>query len=337
MAGLTNDEVARFKADLFKVERERPLDIKPSYPEIMKVVTGLKGAGDKYTQLLGPGRLTRHTVENQDINFKSPAQAWTSLVKYDRYSAGLVFSKEAVVDNMKLGNVLTDLAEQWVDYGLIAKEELCARYFNHGGDTSGDWLFLGTFLDETDSSGLLPYDSAPMFNLTGNKRTTKGGGTFYSSVASLTMNADDFETLYNLATATNNRGEENEVKRNPVNTILCLPGSDKFKAERIVNTTREAGLPGTQLNDLNPYYGIVDKIIDFDYLDSDGGFFVGRRQDERIEFRERQSQETDFFRDHTNKSYKASVDMRFKIFVKPLAWRAWVRGGGNSNAGGATE
>lgn len=335
MPGLTADQVAVYKADMYKVERERAFEAKPIYSEIYKVVDGLKGAGDKCTQLLGAGRLTRHTVENQDINFKAPVQGWTSYVKYHTFSAGLVLSKDAVEDTLKLGDMLKDLAATWVDYGMIAKEELAARIFNHGGDTSGDWAFLGTFLDETDGSGLLLYDSKPLFNLTGNTRTTKGGGTYFNSTASLTMNADDFETTYNLATSTNNRGEEDEVKRNPVNTILCLPGSDKFKAERIVDTTR--GLPGTQLNDINPYYGIIDKIIDWDFLSSTGGYYVGRRNDDCIQFRERQGQETDFFRDHNNRSYKASVDMRFGILLKPLAWRAWTRAGGTSVAGGATE
>jgi len=335
MAGLTGDQVAVYKNDMYKVERERALEIDSQHDKIMKVKKNLKGAGDKTTQLLGPGRLTRHVVENQPINFKSPTQGWTSLVSYDTWSGGLSLSKNAVEDTMKLGNLLKELAKDWVDSGVNAKEQLCARYFNHGGDTSGDYMFNGSFLDETDSSGLLAYDSKPVFNVSGNNRTTKGGGSFYTSVASLTMCPDDFETLYNLQTSTNNRGEENEIKRNTANTILCRPGSDKFKGERIIDTSK--GMPGVQLNDKNPFYGIIDKIIDFDFLDSDAGFFVGRRQDDKIEFRERQGQETDFFRDHTNKTYNATVDMRFSIFVKPLAWRAWVRGGGNSVAGGATE
>jgi len=53
--------------------------------------------------------------------------------------------------------------------------------------------------------------------------------------------------------------------------------------------------------------------------------------------RNKQKQETDFFRDNTNKSYKASVDARFSLWFKPLAWRTFTRAGGTSVAGGATE
>lgn len=339
MPGLTNDQVAAYKADMYKAEREAVTDLPPVYQDIYKVVNNVKGAGDKYTQLLGAGRFKRHTVENEDIVFKAPVQGWTSYCVYHTYSAGLVLSKNAVEDTNKekVGNMLMDLAAQWKEYGIIAKEELAARIFNHGSDTSGDWAFLGSFLDETDSSGLLLYDSKPLFALTANEHTTKSGDAKYNSVASLTMCADDFETIYNLLTATNNIGEEGELKRNPVNTVLCLPGSDKFKAERILETKPEQGLPGGQLNDKNVYYGIIDKIIPWDYLSSGGGFYVGRRQDKNWEFRERQGQETDFFRDHVNKSYKASCDMRFGIMLKPLAWRAWARAGGSTAAGGATE
>jgi len=335
MPGLTGDQVAVYKADMYKVERERAMEADAVYPKVFKVKDGLKGAGDKYTQLLGAGRLSRHTVENQDINFKAPVQGWTSYVKYHTYSAGLVFSKEAIEDTLKLGNMIKDLAATWTDYVIIAKEELGARVFNHGGDTSGDWIFLGSFLDETDSSGLLLYDSVPLFTLTGVKHTTKGGGTYYNSVASLGVTPDNFETIYNLATATNNKGEEDEVKRNNVNTALCTPGSDKFLLERIVDTQK--GLPGTELNDKNIYYGIIDQIIDWDYLESTGGWYVGRRNDENLQFCERQSQETDFFRDNTNRSYKASIDARFGVHIRPLARRAWTRAGGTSVAGGATE
>lgn len=333
--GLTNDQVAVYKADMYVVERERATDADPKYPKIYKVLNATSGSGNKTTQLLGAGRLKRDTTEGEDINFKSPVQGWTAYTKYDNFNAGLIFSKQAVENTEKLGNMVKDLAKTWTDYVMIAKEELAVRAFNHGGDTSGDYVFLGTFLDETDSSGLLIYDSTPLFNLSDNTRTTKGGGTYYNSKAGLAVTPDNFETIYNLHTATNNKGEEDEVKSNPADTVICIPGSDHFLLKKILDTTK--GLPGGQLNDLNVYFEIVDQIIPWDYLEATAGWFVGRRNDENFCFVERQSQETDFFRDHKNKSYNASVDAQFSLWFKPLAWRAWTRGGGTSVTGGATE
>ena len=332
MAGLRTDQVALYKADMYKTEQDTKKELKPKYPEVYKVEKATSGAGNKETQLLGAGRLERKTEENAEINFKSPVQGWTTYCSYDTYSAGLALSKEAVEDTKKGPQLLKKLAAGWTRYGTIAKETLASKAFDYGGDLSGnDECFDGSWLDETDPSGDLLYDGKPLFNLTGNARTTKGGGTYYNSIASLTMNPDDFETLYNLMTATNNRDEEDEIVGNPVDTILCKPGSDKFKAERIVNTSK--GLPSSQNNDKNPYYGIIDKIIAWDYLDARGtenAFFVGKRQHEAFTFQERQEQETDFFRDKTNRGYKASVDMRFGLWFKVGAWRAWGRGGGTS-------
>lgn len=327
------DQVAIYKRDMYIAEREGMIQVTPKVPEIFTMLTYKTGAGDKRTQLLGAGRLNRHTVEGQDILFKSPVQGWPTLTGFETYSAGIALTKEAVEDTTKGGNLLRDLAFTWGKYGTIAKEEYGARTFNKGGDlTPGDYVFDGSHTGETDSSGSLLYDSKPLFNLTGNTRTTKGGGTYYNSVAGLTVTAGNFETLYNLQTTTNNRDEEDEIVGNPVNTIVCRPGSDKFLFERIIDTSR--GLPGGQLNDKNPYFGIVDKIIAWDYLATTAGHFVGKRQHESFCFATRQGQETDFYRHKPNKGYRASVDMRFSIWMKEGAWKAWARGGGTSTTGG---
>lgn len=327
------DQVAIYKKDMYKAEREGMIEVSPKAPEVYRVIPGCTGAGDKRTQLLGAGRLTRHTAEGQDILFKSPVQGWETLVKYHTYSAGVALTKEAVEDTTKGGNLLKDLARTWGKYGTIAKEELGARAFNKGGDTTpGDWVFDGSHVGNADASASLLYDNIELFNLTGNTRTTKGGGTYYNSVAGLTMTAGNFETLYNLQTVTNNRDEEDEIVGNPCNTILCRPGSDKFLAERIIDTSK--GMPGMNINDKNPYYGIVDRIIAWDYLVSTGGFYVGQRSHESFCFCDRQSQQTDFYEHKPNKGYRAAVDMRFGLWFKEGAWRAWVRGGGTSAAGG---
>ena len=326
------DQIAIYKKDMYKSEREGMIEVEPKYPILYRVIPNNTGAGDKRTQLLGAGRLTRHETEGQDINFKSPVQGWETLVKFHTYSAGVALTKESVEDTTKGGNLLKDLAATWGKYGTIAKEELAARPFNEGGNlTPGDWVFDGSWPGNNDSSGSLLYDSKPLFNLTGNTRTTKGGGTYYNSVAALTVTAGNFETLYNLMTATNNRDEEDEVVGNPCDTALSRPGSDKFLLERIIDTSR--GMPGGELNDKNPYYGIVDKICAWDYLESTAGFFVGKRNHEKFCFCERQGQETDFYEHKPNKGYRAAVDMRFGVWFKEGSWRAWMRGGGTSTTG----
>ena len=244
------------------------------------------------------------------------------------YSDGLSFSKEAIDDTQKLGNLLKDLAQTWGIQVRIAKEELASRVFNEGGHTDGDWVFNGTHVGNTDSSGNKLYDSFCCFNLTGNARSTKGGGTYYNSIAGLTVTPGNFETLYNLHTATNNRNERDHIVRNPADTLLVRPGADRFKADRIVDTQK--ALPGGQLNDINPYYKIVS-VIDWDYLlAAEAAFFVGKKQADGFQFHERQASEIRFFRDEKNLGYKASINIRIGILIKNF--RTWSRGGGTSTA-----
>lgn len=329
MPGLRNDQVALYLKDMYKAEREGYREIETKYDKVFKVKTGVKGAGDKVTQILGAGRLTRHLTEGQQIVFKSPVEGWPFLVKYHTFSDGIALSKEAVEDTVKLGNLIKELANTWGKQVRIEKETFGARIFNEGGNLSGDWIFNGTHAGNTDSSGDLMYDGKPLFNLTGNKRATKGvaaASGYYNSVAGLTVTPANFETLYILHTSTNNIDERGSIVQNPCDTFLCRPGADRFLAERILDTSR--GMPGGELNDKNPYYKMLS-IIDWDYLEAaEAAHFIGKKQSENFQFHERQMSEIRFFRDETNLGYKASINIRIGILLKN--WRDWTRGGGTS-------
>ena len=77
--------------------------------------------------------------------------------------------------------------------------------------------------------------------------------------------------------------------------------------------------------------GLISNIIPWDYLEAaEDAYFVGKAQHEAFCFCERQGQETNFFKNNDNNGYRASVDMRFGLWFKPGAWKAWVRGGGSA-------
>jgi len=326
VAGIRADQTALYLNDMYKASRESYQEVETKYNQIFKVVNNVEGAGDKVTQVLGAGKLKRHTIEGEDVTFKSPVIGWEFLVKYWTFSDGIALSKEATEDERKLGNLLKDLANTWGKQVRICKEEMAARVFNEGGNLLGDFIFNGTHTGQTDSSGNMMYDSEPLFNLTGNTRSSKGGGTYYNSVAGLTLTAGNFETVYNLHTTTNNRDERDNVVKNPADTLLTLPGSARFLAERILNTER--GIPGQQLNDINPYYKILTA-MDWDYLEAtEAAFFIGKRQSDDFQFRERQKPEIRFFRDEQNLGYKTSINLRQGILIKNF--RTWTRGGGTS-------
>lgn len=330
MAGVSADQQALYVKDMYKAEREGYRELPTTYDKVYTVVNGVTGAGDKSTGILGPGRFKRHTQENESVDFKSPIQGWDKYVRYWLFSDGVAFSKEAVDDTVKLGNLLKDYAREWGRVIRIEKEEFAARPFNKGGDlTPGDYVFNGTHVGNTDGSGGLLYDSKPLFNLTGNARTTKGGGTYYTSVASLTVSPEDFETLYILQTVTNAKNERDQEIENPCDTLLVRSGADRFAAEKIVDTSK--GMPGGELNDINPYYKIVS-VMDWRYINATAGYFVGRRKHPDVQFHDRQVPEIRFFRDESNLGFRASCNVRFAPWWK--TFHAWVRGGGTSTTGG---
>ena len=326
MAGVRLDNPSLYAKDMYKAAYEVVDEAETMHDKIYKVITGVKGAGDKQTQLLGLGDLKRHTAEGEDIDFESPAEGWSYYVKYWTFSGGLSLTFEAVQDTVKLGNFLKDLARTWQASSLHNKEEFGARVFNEGGTLSGDYVFNGSFTGMSDPSGDLLYDGKPFFCLSGNEYTHKGGGTYYNSVAGLSLSPDNFETIYNLHTATNNRSELDRPTKNKVDTLLTQPGADYLMAKRILLST--AGLPGTQLRDKNVYAGLADPMA-WDYLTDTGAFYIGKRQSPDMQWHDRQKPLIDFFEDKTNKGYKASFLERYGILIKG---RPWSRGGGSSNA-----
>lgn len=329
--GLRNDQVALYKKDMYKAEREGYMEVPTTYNRVFMVKNSVKGAGDKVSQILGAGPLTRHTVEGQDVDFKAPVDGWEFLVKYHTYSAGLSLSKEAVEDTVKLGNLLNDLATTWGKQNRIAKETMAATVFNNGGDLAGEWVFNGTHTGNTDSSGDLLYDSKPLFALSGNNHTTITGSGYYNSVAAAgAISATNFETLYNLHTVTNAYDERDERIENPVDALICKCGADHFKARRIFETTKEMGIPGSANNDINPYYGIIKEIIPWRYItETSDVFYIGKARSTDFQFHERQTPELRFFRDETNLGYKVSNNLRIGVLIKN--WRTWTRGGGSSS------
>ena len=328
--GVRGDQTNLYIKDMYKVAYDVREKKDAKYPMIFAVKSGetVTGAGTKETQLLGADELDLEINEGTDINFVSPLQGWVFYGKYYTYKKGVKFTMQAVEDDVKLGELVKKYAATWEDRTIVAKETLAATVFNRGGDLTGNDVFNGSHTGNTDPSGNLIYDGKPLFNLTGNKRTSKGGGLYYNAVSGLTITAANFETLYSLATATNNRDEQDIIRSNPIDTALTAPGADAFSMQKILNTTR--GLPGGQLNDVNPYYGLVDTHIAWDYLNTasteSGAWYLGKRQDDGLQFHERMNPEFDFFVDPRNKTYNASVVVRFGVLVRDF--RKWVRSGG---------
>ena len=335
MPGIRDNQIPLYKKDMYKAERETYKEEPTVYDQLYKVKTSVKGAGDKAYQILGAGKLTRHTVEGQKINYVAPKNGWTYYCKYWTYSSGISLTYEAVEDTVKLGNILRDLAESWGKQNRVAKEEHAARPFNQGGNLSGDNLaFNGSYTGETDSSGDLLYDGKPLFNLSGNTRSTINGGTYYNSVAAATsITAANFETLYILHTETNAYDERDEIITNPCDTLVCQSASQEFDAKALLMSANIQGkggaAPAGGNTSNNVYFGLIDKIIKWRYLnDTNTPWYLMKRNTNAFQFHERQKPKLRFFRDEDNGGYKVSNMLRIGIMIKDF--RVVTRGGGTS-------
>lgn len=324
--GLRQDQQAIYLRDMYKAEYDSYKSEPTKHDVIFKRTDAKKAPGDKMTQLLGAGNLTRHLVENQDINFRSPVEGWSYYVRYWTFSDGLVFSKEAIedVNTDKVGNLLKGLADTWGDAVRYEKETFAATVFNRGGDLLGEYVFNGSHTGNTAPYGDLLYDGKPLFNVSGNTRSSKGGGTYYNSVAGLALSPSTFEQLYNLYTVTIAFNEQDREVENEPDTLLTEAGAQSFLAKRIMKSSN--GLPGTQLNDYNPYEGLCEP-VSWRYLSDSSAFYIGKKAHKDFQFHDRQSPDIRFFRDETNRSYKVSIDVRFGVLIKNF--RAWVKGGGS--------
>jgi hypothetical protein len=327
MPGVRSDNTAIYMKDSYKAAFKAYDKVETVFDKVYSVKTGVTGAGDKSTQLIGAGPLTRHLVEGQDIKFNSPVEGWAYYVKYWTLSDGLAFTKEASEDSIKFGNVIKEFASTWGEQQRVAEEEMGARPFNVGGATSGDWIFNGSHAGNSAPYGNMLYDNKPLFAVSGNEHTTKGGGTYYNSIASLDVTPGDFEKLYNLHTATNNRNERDQVVKNDADTMLVKPGSSYFKAWKLFNSNL---LPGQDINDANPYKNLCNT-LKWDYLkDTDPVFYIGKAKSDDFQFHKRQNPEIRYYRHEPNVGYHASFNIRQGILIKDF--RVWSRGGGTSSA-----
>lgn len=328
--GIRDDQVTLYKKEMYKVMFDSAEAPETQYDKLYKVVKNVTGAGDKQSQLLGAGDLKRHTAENEDIDYNSVTSGWDFLVKYHMFSDGLILTYEAVKDSIKVTNLLKELAGTWKDSVRNEKESLAARPFNQGGNLTGDWVFNGTHIGNTDSSGDLVYDSIPWFNLSGNLRTTKGGGTYYNSISGITLNVTNLQSVWTLMTATNNRTEIDRPSQNRPDTLLTQAGDDEIAAWEIMNTMGERqSKPGSATNTRNYWAGRLSPIA-WDYLDDTSSpFYLLKRNTDKLQFHERQVPEIDMHQDPNNKSFKADIIMRMGIFIKD--WHNVCRGGGTSS------
>jgi len=253
------------------------------------------------------------TPETEGYTFDSPIEGYTVIGKARTFTAGKSFTYDAVEDHQKIKDILRQSAEGWGRGKKRTMEKFFAKFFNYGGYTAGHEVFNGSITNVvTDSSGNYVYDSKPFFNLSGNKRSSKGGGTYYNGL-SLTFNADNLKTLYLLGTVTNSYNEDDSEVDIDYDYIL-YPGNLQFDVREVLESTL---VPGKTDNTKNVLQDLLEP-IKWQYLTNANAFFIGKKK-KGLLWLNRRGVHMDFFDDKKARRWRAVSSLRFGGMV--TNWR----------------
>lgn len=286
------------------------------YPKIFRVENS-DSSFEQKTSGIGMGMLSERK-EGADILESNPLEGYTVYGKNRTFSDEFSLTAEFVEDTpaSKIANIMQDLARGWGDGVIRSKETFAAKFFNYGGLTAGHEVFNNTITGVvTDPTGDLAYDGKPFFNLSGNTRSSKMGGTYYNGLAS-SLSSTNLQTAYNLMTTTNNRNERDEIVSIMPN-VLVIPPALRFTAKTILESE---AIVGSANNDINVTQNMLAP-IEWHYLTDTDAWFIGAAQ-KGLVWQERKPFTIDFYQNEVNKKYYATIDARWGARMEN--WRYWV-------------
>ena len=284
---------------------------------IFEVKSPTEGAYDQRTTAIGAGQLAEKATENTSVTYRRPSEGFTAYAVYRDFDDGLELTKNEVTDfpMSKVKDLVQGYVSGWGEALRRTEETHAAKLFTKGGFTAGDDSYknviAGLLSQNTDG---LAYDAKPFFNLVGNERTSKGGGTYYNSKTGLALNIAGYADLYNLMGITNAKNERDEVIdiMSMGDRILLHPPQLRDEAFQTLNSEY---LPGTDHNDRNPWYNTC-KPVEWRYISENAtSWYLGIAK-KGITFYRRGKAEIRMFRDEDSGSYRATIRARF-------GWMAW--------------
>lgn len=276
-----------------------------------------EGAFDQRTTAIGAGKLVQKATEDTVVTFRRPAEAFTAYAAYRDFDDGLSLTKNEVEDFPE--SKVRDLAQQFIsDWGRglhTTEDDYAATLFTKGGFTAGHDNFKNVIANViSQNTDGLAYDAKPFFNLTGNERTSKGGGTYFNAISGAPLNITNFETLHNrmyISNAYNERDERINLKGLGEGIIL-FPPQLRSTATQVLNSEY---LPGSDYNDKNPWFNTT-KLVEWGALNANATTWYLGIAKKGITFYRRGKPEIRMWRDENTGRYLASIRARY-------GWMAW--------------
>jgi len=290
--------------------------LEPVYPKIFEVENST-GAYEQTTTAIKAGQINEKK-EGSEVQLGNAMEGFTVIGKNRTFEGAYEFTLEIVEDASpeKIMNIVQAVASGWAEGVVASKETYAAKFFNYGGYTAGHDIFNNSITNVvTDPTGDLCYDGLPFFNLTGNRRYSKGGGSYYNGLA-LALSSANLQTAYSLMTATNNRNERDEIVSLKPDTLL-IPPALRFSAKNILEAER---IVGSANNDINSTQNLVAP-IEWQYLTDTDAWFLGKAKGGLV-WQERKQPIIETVQDFKTGNYQVKITARWGARMEN--WRYWV-------------
>ena len=258
--------------DAYKYFFEKYEEIKTVYDQVFEVESS-DASYEQYTTAIGPGQLTK-TAEGVNIPRQTASEGFTVYCANFKFPAELAISNEAIDDNRKVDNYLKAWANGLGETVRNKRESEHFDLFNYGGYTAGHDTFDNSIAGVvTPSYGNLAYDTKPLFNLSGNERTAKNGGTFYNGVQTLPLNGTNLQNLLKRVSVTNAYSEAGLRVTIMPNVLLCQLNSDTyFTAKRLLQSSGD--VDATHSGVVNIWQNAMT-LVGSPFLTDSDAWFVG--------------------------------------------------------------
>ena len=284
---------------------------------IYQVKSPGEGAYDQRTTAIGAGVLEQKTAEDTTVTYRRPSEAFTAYAVYRDFDDGVALTRNEVEDfpASKVKDLVQSYISGWGRKLRTTEDQFAATLFTKGGFTGGHDNFKNIVpnLLSQNTDGLA-YDAKPAFTLSGNERTSKGGGTYFNALSGAPLSLTNYETLHDRVFISNARDERDELVdlKEMGDVILVHPPQLRGEAFQTLNSEY---LPGTDHNDRNPWYQ-TSKPVEWSYLrDNATSWYLGIAK-QGLTFYRRGKPEIRMFRDEDNGRYKASIRARY-------GWMFW--------------
>ncbi len=285
-----------------------------------------EGAYDQRTTGIGMGQLTQKASEDTSVTYRRPSEGFTAWAVYRDFDDGLSLTRNEVDDfpTNKVRDLMQGTVNTWGDALKRTEEIFGVKLFTEGGFTAGtnDWKNVIPGLLSQNTGGLA-YDGTEFFNLTGNQRASKGGVTYFNSIAGLALGIAGYAKLHDRVFITNAKSERDEVidTKGMGEILLLHPSQLRDEAFQTINSEH---LPGTDFNDKNPWFN-NSKPTEWRYLsDNPSTWYIGVAK-KGIRFYRRGKPELRFFRNEDTGAYRATI--RARMAFMGYDFRFW--GGAN--------